>query len=131
MIPKSGNRFSEKVMLKAAIKRIGPVALLAVCGALLLGAASGAAAPLKRGTSMETAGGAELSAQSRPRRARPQLRVVPRYPYRRYHSPYPLPYDFEYPGPNAVRHCVDWYAAEHRPSGTVIVPRMRCWWERG
>ena len=68
---------------------------------------------------------------SRPRRARPQIRVRPRYPYRNYHSAYPLPYDAEYPGPNAVRQCVDWYATEHRPSGTVIVPRMRCWWVPG
>lgn len=29
-----------------------------------------------------------------------------------------------------VRDCVDWYAQEHRPSGTVIVPRMRCRWVR-
>jgi hypothetical protein len=36
-----------------------------------------------------------------------------------------------YPGPNAVRQCVSWLATEHRPSGTVVVPRMRCWWARG
>jgi hypothetical protein len=130
MIPKSGNRFSDWIMLKAAIKRIGLIVLLLVCGAFLL-TGPALAAPPERDASARSAGGVELSAQSRPRRARPQLRVVPRFPYRRYHSPYPLPYDFEYPGPNAVRHCVDWYAAEHRPSGTVIVPRMRCWWERG
>jgi len=29
---------------------------------------------------------------------------------------------------NAYRQCVDWYAIEHRPSGTVITPQMRCWW---
>jgi len=33
-------------------------------------------------------------------------------------------------GPNAVRRCVDWYAEEWRPSGTVIVPHMRCRWAR-
>ncbi len=37
----------------------------------------------------------------------------------------------EYPGPNAVRQCQFWLAQEYRPSGTVIVPRERCWWERG
>jgi hypothetical protein len=37
----------------------------------------------------------------------------------------------DYPGPNAVRQCTSWLATEYRPSGTVIVPRMRCWWERG
>ena len=33
--------------------------------------------------------------------ARTRLRVRPLYPYRHYHSLYPLPYDIEYPGPNA------------------------------
>jgi hypothetical protein len=36
-----------------------------------------------------------------------------------------------YPGPDAVRQCTAWLAPEYRLSGTVIVPRMRCWWERG
>ena len=35
------------------------------------------------------------------------------------------------PGPNAVRQCKFWLAQENRPSGTVIVPREYCWWERG
>jgi hypothetical protein len=26
------------------------------------------------------------------------------------------------------RECVSWLAREFRPSGTVIVPRLRCWW---
>jgi hypothetical protein len=70
-------------------------------------------------------------AQSVPRRARTRLRVRPLYPYRRTHSLYPVPYDIEYPGPNGKRECVDRYVTEHRPSGTVIVPRMRCRWVRG
>lgn len=28
------------------------------------------------------------------------------------------------------RQCTDWYALEHRPSGTVLTPHMRCWWTR-
>jgi hypothetical protein len=36
-----------------------------------------------------------------------------------------------YPGPDAVRECTAWLAPEYRPSGTVIVPKMHCWWERG
>jgi hypothetical protein len=36
-----------------------------------------------------------------------------------------------YPGPDAVRRCASWLAPEYRLSGTVIVPKMRCWWERG
>jgi hypothetical protein len=33
-----------------------------------------------------------------------------------------------YPGPNAVRICNVHYEQEYRQSGTVIVPRMRCYW---
>jgi len=32
------------------------------------------------------------------------------------------------PGPNAVRLCNAYYEQEYRPSGTVIVPRMHCYW---
>ncbi len=31
--------------------------------------------------------------------------------------------------PSATRHCTAWLAKEYRPSGTVITPQMRCWWE--
>jgi hypothetical protein len=31
--------------------------------------------------------------------------------------------------PNAKRHCEAWLAKEYRVSGTVIVPRERCWWQ--
>jgi hypothetical protein len=30
-----------------------------------------------------------------------------------------------------VRQCEAHYEQEYRQSGTVIVPRMHCWWERG
>ena len=33
------------------------------------------------------------------------------------------------PGPNAKRYCRSWLAKEYRVSGTVIVPRMQCWWQ--
>lgn len=35
------------------------------------------------------------------------------------------------PGPNAVRDCTAHYVQEYRPSGTVITPRMNCYWRRG
>ena len=35
------------------------------------------------------------------------------------------------PGPNAVRECTATYVQEFRPSGTVIVPRMNCFWRPG
>jgi hypothetical protein len=67
----------------------------------------------------------EMSAQ---RRVRPptRLRVYPRYElgpdgvYPRY-----------YPGRNAVRDCTATYLPEYRPSGTVIVPYVNCYWRRG
>jgi hypothetical protein len=58
----------------------------------------------------------ETSAQSRRRRAPTQLRVIRERTY--------LP-------PTAVRTCDAWYEQEFRPSGTVIVPRMRCRWVAG
>src|SRR5436309_8600473 len=57
----------------------------------------------------------DLSAQRRLRR-----RATPIYIYG--HRPL---------SPNAKRACVDWYAQEYRPSGTVIVPRMSCRWIDG
>ena len=35
------------------------------------------------------------------------------------------------PGRNAVRDCNANYVQEYRPSGTVIVPHMSCYWRRG
>jgi len=32
-------------------------------------------------------------------------------------------------GPSAQRRCQAWLEKEYRVSGTVIVPRQRCWWE--
>ena len=62
-----------------------------------------------------------------PRRAPPRITVTPRQPAA---SPYPSPYPYAYPGPGYARACTSWLEPEARPSGTVIVPRMRCWWVR-
>ncbi|HXQ83631.1 MAG TPA: hypothetical protein VN769_06145 [Xanthobacteraceae bacterium] len=35
------------------------------------------------------------------------------------------------PRPLLYRRCADWYELQHRPSGTVLYPQMRCWWVRG
>jgi hypothetical protein len=67
-------------------------------------------------------------AQERPRT---RIRVTPLYPYRTFPTTYPPPYDVEYPGPRGVRQCESWLAQEYRPSGTVIVPHTRCWWQQG
>jgi hypothetical protein len=57
----------------------------------------------------------DVSAQRRYRR-----RATPIYIYG--HRPLP---------PTALRACTSWYAEEYRPSGTVIVPHMRCHWING
>lgn len=101
---------------------------------LVAGAAALACAPesLAQFTPDATAS-PELSAPSNPRsaRARTRIRVTPAFPYRTYSTTYPVPYTYEYPGPGHVRECTSWLAAENRPSGPVIVPRMRCWWQPG
>jgi hypothetical protein len=63
----------------------------------------------------------ELSAQSR----RPRVRV------RIYREDERGVYPAYYPGANAVRDCNATYVKEYRPSGTVIVPRMNCFWRPG
>jgi acyl-CoA synthetase (NDP forming) len=67
----------------------------------------------------------EISAQRRVRRPATRLRVYPRYQWE------PDVYPRYNPGPNAVRECNATYVQEYRPSGTVIVPRMSCYWRRG
>jgi hypothetical protein len=64
---------------------------------------------------------------SAPRR-RP-LRRLPIYP--RYEGEPDGVYPRYNPGPNAVRDCTATYVQEYRPSGTVITPRMNCFWRRG
>jgi hypothetical protein len=60
-----------------------------------------------------------------PHRPLRRLRIYPRYEEEPEVDPR------YYPGPNAVRDCVANYVEEHRPSGTVIVPRMHCFWRPG
>lgn len=65
---------------------------------------------------------AEPSAQGRRPRARVRI-------YR--NDGRPDVYPRYNPGPNAVRDCTATYVQEFRPSGTVIVPRMNCFWRPG
>jgi hypothetical protein len=74
---------------------------------------------------------AHAQAEPKSKRAPTRLRVTPRCFYRTETLNYPPPYDCEFPGPGYVRQCTAKLVEEHRPSGTVIVPRMQCWWERG
>jgi hypothetical protein len=66
----------------------------------------------------------ELTEASAQRRRPTRLRVTPNY---RPDDVYPR----YFPGRNAVRDCTATYVQEYRPSGTVIVPRMSCYWRRG
>jgi hypothetical protein len=59
---------------------------------------------------------------------RRKLRRVPVYPREHYQ---PDVWPRYYPGPNAVRECNAYYVQEARPSGTVITPRMNCFWRPG
>ncbi|MCG6205741.1 hypothetical protein LPW26_13900 [Rhodopseudomonas sp. HC1] len=70
-----------------------------------------------------SAAGTDVSSQQR-RKPR-QLRIYPRV------APGDDVYPRFNPGPNAVRDCTATYVQEYRPSGTVITPRMNCFWRRG
>jgi hypothetical protein len=115
------NRFRVGVMIS-----IGTAAILvAVAGAVSLPAAGANAQTAPQGMRIAQASQPEIAERSNPRHVRRPVQrlhvypsyddVVPRY----------------YPGPNAVRECNATYVQEYRPSGTVIVPRMSCYWRPG
>ncbi len=84
--------------------------------------------PLAAEPASQQSAAASALAQAAPaRRAPPRVTVTPRQPAA---SLYPLPYRYAYPGPGYARQCTSWLEPEARPSGTVIVPRMRCGWVR-
>jgi hypothetical protein len=90
-----------------AVRR-SPILAMAVFGVGIWAAPAEVAAQ-SAGARIETN---DAFAQAQPRRrARPQVYVRP--------------------GRLLYRRCVGWLAVEHRLSGTVIVPRERCWWVRG
>jgi len=104
------------------MKRIGTAALLAAIAGLLL---------LESGARAQTASPGVQTAQAVPTdvSAQRRLRRVPIYPRGDYWEPDVYPrYN---PGPNAVRVCNATYVQEYRPSGTVITPRMHCYWQPG
>ena len=97
-----------------AMKQVGLFAVIAVGVSIALASAEPvraqmAAPKVQRAAAQSST---DLSAQRRVRR-----RATPIYIYG--HRPL---------SPTAVRDCVDWYAYEYRPSGTVIVPKMSCRW---
>jgi hypothetical protein len=79
-----------------------------------------------KGNEKATGTATEWSSQRRVRRPVTRLRVFP------YNQPDPYDvYPRYFPGRNAVRDCNATYVQEYRPSGTVIVPRVNCYWRRG
>jgi hypothetical protein len=108
--------------------RIGSAVLsLAVAGTFLLPMATAPAAPREQTAQASQSAATELSAQSRRVRRPPRLRVYPSYPG---YSPDDV-YPRYFPGRNAVRDCTATLVEEFRPSGTVITPRMHCFWRPG
>jgi hypothetical protein len=84
-------------------------------------ATSGSRLTQPSGPAVSHSAATDVSAQRRPRtRIRIYSNSRPDDVYPRY-----------YPGPNAVRVCNANYVQEFRPSGTVIVPHMSCYWRRG
>jgi hypothetical protein len=109
------------------MRRMTAVVVLAL-GAAVLGLIATEAVGAQ--SKAATASSNPTAAFAQARRPRARIRVAPAYPYRLYSTTYPVPYKYESPGPGAVRQCTSWLAPENRASGPVIVPRMRCWWER-
>ncbi len=72
----------------------------------------------------------EFSSQERQQRVRPRIRIQPARAAAGLELSATLAI-YSWPGPGAARQCVDWYATEYRPSGTVLTPQMRCRWVRG
>ena len=108
------------------MKRIVTAAALAILAGSLLpdGGAQAQAAPSgPRTAQVSNPSVTDASAQRR----RP-LRRVPIYRPNQWE---PDVYPRYNPGPNAVRSCTSTLVQEYRPSGTVITPRMNCYWRPG
>jgi Ni/Co efflux regulator RcnB len=101
--------------------------LVALGGAVFGPMASAQSAPQDRRIAQQwNSGATDASAQRQNRRPPTRLRVQPYY-----ESSFDGVYPRYYPGRNAVRECTAHYVQEYRPSGTVIVPRMNCFWRPG
>jgi hypothetical protein len=89
-------------------KRIAVIVAAALLGLALEDAPSRAAAASDAARAQSDA--TRAYAQQAPRVRRPRTRIEIRPPRK------------------IVRECTSWLQQEFRPSGTVIVPKMRCWW---
>jgi hypothetical protein len=107
--------------------RIWTAAILVAFAGVFWLPATGAEAQTVPSAMRATQASQPISTEASAQRRRPtRLRVYPRY------APDPDGvYPRYYPGRNAVRECTATYVQEYRPSGTVIVPHMSCFWRRG
>jgi hypothetical protein len=106
------------------MKRIVTAAIMAAFAGFLL---QGEAARAQTATASARTAQLPLTDASAQVRRRP-LRRVPIYRPDQWE---PDVYPRYNPGPNAVRSCTATYVREYRPSGTVITPRMNCYWRPG
>ena len=102
---------------------------IALAGSLLLTVSGTRAQTAPSGMRVAQAAPPAADDPSVPRRSTRPTRRVPIYP--RYQVEPDGVYPRYNPGPNAVRDCTATYVEEHRPSGTVITPRMNCFWRPG
>ena len=108
-----------------AMKAIGTAVLTVLAGVLVLPVAQTHAQSASSGVRVAQSAPLDQPTPRRVRRPSARLRVYPNY-----QGP-PEVAPRYYPGPNAVRVCSATYVQEYRPSGTVIVPRMSCYWRPG
>jgi hypothetical protein len=102
---------------------------LAFIGAVSLPATGASAQTAPAGTRIAQASPPTAAEADGKVRVRRPLRRVPIYPHNEPEADGVYPR--YYPGRNAVRDCTATYVQEYRPSGTVIVPRMNCYWRGG
>lgn len=118
------NRFTVGIMMRISKAAV----LIALAGLALWTISQAGAQTLPQGarTANTSQSATDISAQRHLRRPPTRLRVQP------YYDPgFDGVYPRYYPGRNAVRECTATYVQEYRPSGTVIVPRMSCFWRPG
>ena len=112
------------------MKRIVTVAISAAFAGFLLADTVGAGADGIHGAA-DRAGAQGFQAVATDVSAQQRRRPLRRVPIYRQEQWVPDVYPRYNPGPNAVRDCTATYVQEYRPSGTVITPRMNCYWRPG
>jgi hypothetical protein len=118
----------------AAVAQVWVGVMMRIGMATLWVALAGAFALPATGAHAQTAQQGMRVAQAQPVATQTQRRIRPPTRLRVYPNYEPGPdgvYPRYFPGPNAVRECNATYVQEYRPSGTVIVPRMSCFWRPG